>query len=65
MNLHDSYNAPFFKGAPYDKPLFKRKSFWTPPLDKQNDNVKNYVKAVQKDILSAIIGTKKKELKTI
>lgn len=51
----------FFKGAPYEKPLFKRKSFWMPPLDKQNDNVRNYIEAVQKDILSAY--RKQKNLK--
>lgn len=43
----------FFKGAPCDKPLFKQKSFWKPPLDKQNDNVRNYAEAVQKYIISA------------
>lgn len=43
----------FFKGAPYQEPLYKHKSYWIPPLNKQNVNVIKYIEAVQKDILSA------------
>lgn len=43
----------YFKGAPYQQPLYKHKTFWTPPLHKQSDNATKYIEAVQKDILAA------------